>query len=231
MTLGMTKKQAIILRIGSCIFVFIGSLGMHAMSTFFHSFHIYGHALVLGIFLYMLLVDVLPIMTGEQQHNHCMDPDAEDTCQEDKQMKDGEVTTSTPNVKIGIENGNGPCNHHHHHPHPPSTLRRKFRLFLIVAITFAIVAGSIVLLPDTHSGCGKGGCSGCGGHSHTSHHSGCNHNHRRGGSHGHVHNHRQGGSHGHGHSHRQGGTHEHSGRGYPAIELLAGLNARSATQD
>ena len=74
MILGMNLNKAVILRIASCIFVFFGALGAKFAFSLGAKdrFHTPGHAFVLGVFLDMVLVDVLPILLSDDKgHGHC----------------------------------------------------------------------------------------------------------------------------------------------------------------
>ena len=169
-TLGMTKYQAVILRIASCIFVFFGAF-LGQLSTKLKSFHYYGHGLVLGIFIYMMLVDVLPIVTGNQQHNHCID-DEQSKLEEESKSKESKLEQTTnqksegdheKTLKIEIDDKilHHRHSHHHHHHGKHSTRGRKLRLLLIFIISFGIVAASITvpIFGESKSpcGCGHGG--------------------------------------------------------------------------
>ena len=161
----MTKWQAIILRFGSCIFVFFGSLG--AQTAFIRTYHLYGHALVLGIFIYMMLVDVLPILTGDHEHNHGVATESGDNAS----FEDCEGCAAKAGLSIDMSGHSedvGKAPRHNHETHTGKHLSNKKKkgiLFLIFIISFGAVAASIVLSPSTHD---------CSDHQHGGD---CNHDH------------------------------------------------------
>lgn len=154
--MGMNKCHAIILRIFSSFFIYFGALS--ARAPFMDKVHIYGHTFVFGVFLYMMLVDILPILMGSQTHNHCLDElppcprkkKVDDCCIEpdDKHVIVEKLETASPSLDSLHEISEkeiGEIAEKHHHHHYRLKIAFKCLLFVIFLISLAIVAASIVV--------------------------------------------------------------------------------------
>ena len=151
MILGMTLGQAVILRIGSCIFVFVGALAAKCATSARDAFHTPGHAFVLGVFVYMMLVDVLPILLNENQgHGHCSEAKAE-CCPIEPNKHDITRLDSVLSETRTIDIEKPKCKKSQYRR--SSNICRKLMLFVIFIISFGIVAVSILAMSAHGAAC------------------------------------------------------------------------------
>ena len=149
------------MRLISEIFVISGAIVLRVVSSQIgHKFHLYGHCVVTGIFIWMMLVDIVPMIFNSTNHIHAHE------CNKGIHdvVLDMSDKSSTNNSRKEDEK-----HHHHHNFKSISILWKLVYPMAIFSIAFGIVTASVILLPShDHSHCG--GCdnpdhnhSNCGG--------------------------------------------------------------------